>query len=36
MDNADKAPVFVDMLANTTVDTKGSKSVLSKQQDVKN
>jgi hypothetical protein len=24
------------MLANTTVDTKGSKSVLSKQQDVKN
>jgi hypothetical protein len=30
MGNADKTPVFFDMPANTTVDTKGSKSVLVK------
>jgi hypothetical protein len=30
MGNTDKTPVFFDMTANTTVDTKGSKSVLVK------
>jgi hypothetical protein len=30
MGNADKTPVFFDMPAHTTVDTKGSKSVLVK------
>jgi hypothetical protein len=30
MRNADETPVFFDMSANTTVDTKGSKSVLVK------
>jgi hypothetical protein len=30
MGNADETPVFFDMPANTTVDTKGSKSVLNK------
>jgi hypothetical protein len=30
MGNADETPVFFDMLANTTVDIKGSKSVLVK------
>jgi hypothetical protein len=30
MGNADETPVFFDTPANTTVDTKGSKSVLIK------
>jgi hypothetical protein len=30
MVNADETPVFFDMLANTRVDTKGSKSLLVK------
>jgi hypothetical protein len=36
MGNKHETPVFFDMLANTTVDTKGSKSVLVKQQDMRN
>jgi hypothetical protein len=36
MGNADETPVFFDMPANTTVDTKGSKSVLVKTTGMKN
>jgi hypothetical protein len=36
MGNADGTPVFFDMTASPTVDTEGSRSVLTKQQDMKN